>query len=225
MAHPGLAMNYQFDWSVLITHSDLLLNGLVMTVQVAGLSLVLSFAIGSAVGTLRHFAPGVLAWPFVAYTEFFRNIPPIVQFFFWYFAVGLGAFDGAVVGLTIFQSAYIAEVIRSGIQSIPRTQIEAARSSGLGFLQMIRYVILPQAVLRTVPALSIEFINIIKNSSIAMTIGVMELTFQTQEIEARTFRGFEAATAVTALYVMLAFVVVFAMRAVERTLKIEVRGG
>jgi polar amino acid transport system permease protein len=80
-------------------------------------------------------------------------------------------------------------------------------------------------VLRTVPALSIEFINIIKNSSIAMTIGVMELTFQTQEIEARTFRGFEAATAVTALYVMLAFVVVFAMRAVERTLKIEVRGG
>jgi ABC-type amino acid transport system permease subunit len=90
---------------------------------------------------------------------------------------------------------------------------------------MIRYVILPQAAIRIVPALSIEFINVIKNSSIAMTIGVMELTFQTQEIEARTFRGFEAATAVTVLYIMLAFVVVIGMRYCERALRIDVRGG
>lgn len=218
-------MSYEFDWSVLYTYRGLLLHGLRMTIEVAGLALVLSFVIGSIVGTFRHFAPGPLKLPFAAYTEFFRNIPPIVQFFFWYFAVGLDSFNGAVVGLSIFQSAYIAEVVRSGIQAIPPTQIEAARSSGLGFLQMTAYVILPQAIIRIVPALSIEFINIIKNSSIAMTIGVTELTFQTQEIEARTFRGFEAATAVTLLYVMLAFVVVFAMRSLERMLKIEVRGG
>lgn len=218
-------MNYEFDWGVLYAHRHLLLEGLKATVEVAGIALVLGSIIGAFVGTLRHFSPQPFRFLFAAYTEFFRNVPPIVQFFFWYFAVGLGSFEGAIVGLSVFQSAYIAEVIRSGIQAIPRTQIEAARSSGLHFGQMIRYVILPQAVIRIVPALSLEFINIIKNSSIAMTIGVMELTFQTQEIEARTFRGFEAATAVTCLYMMLAFVVVIATRLCERFLRIDVRGG
>src|SRR5262249_14991002 len=156
----------------------------------------------------RHFASGPLKWLLAVYTEFFRNVPPIVQFFFWYFAVGLDSYFGAVVGLSVFQSTYIAEVIRSGLQSIPRTQIEAARSSGMTFAQMLGYVLVPQATMRVVPALSIEFINIIKNSSVAMTIGVMELTFQTQEIASKTFRGFEAATAVTILYISLAFVVV-----------------
>ena len=83
----------------------------------------------------------------------------------------------------------------------------------------------PQAIMRVVPALSIEFINVIKNSSVAMTIGIMELTFQTQEIASRTFRGFEAATAVTLLYIALAFVVVLLMKWAERVLKIETRGG
>lgn len=218
-------MSYQYDWSVLYTYRHLLLDGLELTVSVAGLALVVSFVLGAAIGTARHFAPPVARLPLAAYTEFFRNVPPLVQLFFWYFAVGLGSFDGAVIGLSIYQSAYIAEVVRSGIQSIPRAQIEAARSSGLGFFQMVFYVVLPQAVIRIVPALSIELINIVKNSSIAMTIGVMELTFQTQEIEARTFRGFEAATAVTAIYVALAFVIVLAMHGLERALKIKLRGG
>ena len=218
-------MQYEFDWSVLYTHRQLLLDGLLATIEVAGIAIVLSSLIGTAVGTLRHFSPQPIKSLFIGYTEFFRNVPPIVQFFFWYFAVGLGSFDGAILGLSAFQSAYIAEVVRSGIQAIPRTQIEAARASGLSSTQMIRYVILPQATIRIVPALSIEFINVIKNSSIAMTIGVMELTFQTQEIEARTFRGFEAATAVTILYIMLAFIVVIAMRCCERVLRIDVRGG
>jgi His/Glu/Gln/Arg/opine family amino acid ABC transporter permease subunit len=218
-------MKYEFDWSVLYTHRQLLLDGLLATIEVAGIAILLSSLIGTAVGVLRHFSPQPIKSLFIAYTEFFRNVPPIVQFFFWYFAVGLGSFDGAILGLSAFQSAYIAEVVRSGIQAIPRTQIEAARASGLSTAQMIRYVILPQATIRIVPALSIEFINVIKNSSIAMTIGVMELTFQTQEIEARTFRGFEAATAVTLLYVMLAFFVVIAMRCCERVLRIDVRGG
>jgi polar amino acid transport system permease protein len=215
---------YHLEWGVLLQYRQLLLDGLMTTVELSALSLVLSLLIGGAVGSLRPFATVPLAWLLAAYTEFFRNVPPIVQFFFWYFAVGLDSFPGAVVGLAIFQSAYIAEVFRSGIQAIPKTQIEAARSSGMGFLQMMRYVIVPQAVIRIVPALGIEFINIIKNSSVAMTIGVMELTFQTQEIENRTFRGFEAATAVTLMYVGLAFVIVFTMRYLERVLRIDLRG-
>jgi polar amino acid transport system permease protein len=215
---------YHLEWGVLLQYRQLLLDGLATTVELSAVSLVLSLLIGGAVGSLRPFAAAPFAWLLAAYTEFFRNVPPIVQFFFWYFAVGLDSFPGAVVGLAIFQSTYIAEVFRSGIQAIPKTQIEAARSSGMGFLQMMRYVIVPQAVIRIVPALGIEFINIIKNSSVAMTIGVMELTFQTQEIESRTFRGFEAATAVTLMYVGLAFVVVLTMRYLERVLRIDVRG-
>lgn len=218
-------MGQYLDWQVLVEYRWLLWEGLVLTVQLSLISMVLSFAIGSVVGAGRYFLGGTAGWLLAAYTEFFRNIPPIVQFFFWYFAVGFDSFVGAVIGLSVFQSTYIAEVMRSGLQSISKTQIEAARSSGLGFLQMLSYIVFPQAVIRIVPALSIEFINIIKNSSAAMTISVMELTFQTQEIASRTFRGFEAATAVTLLYIALAFVVVLLMRWAERVLKIEVRGG
>ena len=218
-------MSYELHWEVLWQYRQLLLDGLTVTVELSGIALGLSLLIGGVVGTLRPFASGAAAALLAAYTEFFRNVPPIVQFFFWYFAVGLDSFTGAVVGLSAFQGAYIAEAFRSGIQAIPKTQIEAARSSGMSFLAMMRHVIVPQAVIRIVPALSIEFINVIKNSSVAMTIAVTELTFQSQEIEARTFRGFEAATAVTLIYIALAFVVVFAMRRLERSFRIELRGG
>lgn len=218
-------MGQFLDWNVLVEHRQLLVEGLLLTVELSLVAAALSFLIGSIVGLGRYFTTGPLNWLFTGYTEFFRNVPPIVQFFFWYFAVGLDSFIGAVVGLSVFQSTYLAEVIRSGLQSIPKTQIEAARSSGMTFAQMLAYVLIPQATMRVVPALSIEFINIIKNSSVAMTIGVMELTFQTQEIASRTFRGFEAATAVTVLYIGLAFVVVVFLRWAEKILRIEVRGG
>jgi polar amino acid transport system permease protein len=130
-----------------------------------------------------------------------------------------------LVALSVSSSAYIAEIIRAGIASIPKAQGEAARSSGLSEWQTIFHVILPQAMIRVIPPLSIEFINIIKNSSVAMTIGFAELTFQTQEIEARSFRGFEAATAVTVLYVLLSSVVVILMHAAERAVRLDIRKG
>ena len=94
------------------------------------MSLALSLVLGTAVGLARSFVPRGAAWPFAAYTEFFRNIPPIVQFFFWYFAAALDVFPAAVISLSVFTSAYIAEIVRSGIRAIPRTQVEAARASG-----------------------------------------------------------------------------------------------
>jgi polar amino acid transport system permease protein len=218
-------MSQNLNWNILVEYRDLLLHGLLLTIQLSIVAGFLSFVVGCIIGCSRHFFTGAIRIVCTAYTEFFRNIPPIVQFFFWYFAVGLDSFIGAVVGLTVFQSTYIAEVVRSGLQSIPKTQVEAAESAGLTFMKMLLYVIFPQAVMRIVPALSIEFINIIKNSSAAMTIGVMELTFQTQEISVRTFRGFEAATAVTILYVALAFLVVVLMSLAEKALKVDVRSG
>ena len=218
-------MGYQFDWGVLLQYRGLLLEGLVATIELVAISLILSLALGAMVGVARTFLPPAASWVFAAYTEFFRNIPPIVQFFFWYFAANLEVLPAAAIGLSVFTSAYIAEIIRSGIQAIPRTQVEAARSSGMTTLQLIGHILLPQALIRVIPPLSIEFINIVKNSAVAMTIGYTELTFQSQEIEAKTFRGFEAATAVTLLYIVLAFVVVIFMHGLERVARLNIRRG
>lgn len=218
-------MAYKFDWGVLLVYRHLLWQGLVLTVQLSALGMVLSLALGGVIGLGRRSEAKPLRWLCGAYIEFFRNIPLIVQLFFWYFAVGLEAFPAAVIGLTVYTSAYIAEVIRSGLQSIPRTQIEAARSFGMTPFQVIRHVVLPQALMRVIPPLGVEFINVIKNSSIAMTISVTELTFQTQQIESLTFRGFEAATAITLLYVVLALAIVLLMAGIERLVRLDLRLG
>ena len=218
-------MAYTFDWSVLLVYRQLLWNGLLLTAKISTLSMALSLMLGALIGIGRRSEVVQLRWLCGGYIEFFRNIPLIVQLFFWYFAVGLESFPAAVIGLTTYTSAYIAEVVRSGLQSIPRTQTEAARSFGMTSYQVIRHVILPQALMRVVPPLGVEFINVIKNSSIAMTISVTELTFQAQQIESQTFRGFEAATAVTVLYVLLAFTIVLAMGAIERAVHLDVRVG
>ena len=218
-------MAYKFDWGVLLVYRHLLWQGLLLTVQISFLSMVLSLVLGGVIGLGRRAAVMPVRSLCGAYTEFFRNIPLIVQLFFWYFAVGLEAFPAAVIGLTVYTSAYIAEVIRSGLQSIPRTQIEAARSFGMTPFQALRHVVLPQALMRVIPPLGVEFINVIKNSSIAMTISVTELTFQTQQIESLTFRGFEAATAITILYVLLASSIVLLMAAIERLVRLDLRVG
>lgn len=218
-------MAYTFDWSVLLVYRHLLWRGLLLTVEISALSLVLSLVLGGVIGIGRRAEAASVRWLCGAYIEFFRNIPLIVQLFFWYFAVGLESFPAAVIGLTVYTSAYIAEVMRSGLQSIPRTQIEAARSFGMTPYQTIRYVVLPQALMRVIPPLGVEFINVIKNSSIAMTISVTELTFQTQQIESLTFRGFEAATAITILYVLLALSIVLLLAAIERAVRLDLRVG
>lgn len=218
-------MQYRFEWSILLTYRHLLWHGLLMTAWISAVGMLLSLAWGTVIGIGRasHLRP--IRWACGSFIEFFRNIPLIVQLFFWYFAVGLDALPAAVIGLTAYTSAYIAEVVRSGLQSIPTTQTEAARAFGLSTYQIVRHVLGPQALLRIVPPLGIEFINVIKNSSIVMTIGVTELTFQTQQIEAQTFRGFEAATAITVLYVLLAFVVGLATEIVERGTRVELKVG
>jgi polar amino acid transport system permease protein len=218
-------MAYKFDWGVLLVYRHLLWQGLLLTVQISALSMVLSLVLGGVLGIGRRAEAVSIRWLCGAYIEFFRNIPLIVQLFFWYFAVGLEAFPAAVIGLTVYTSAYIAEVIRSGLQSIPRTQIEAARAFGMTPFQAIRHVVLPQALMRVIPPLGVEFINVIKNSSIAMTISVTELTFQTQQIESLTFRGFEAATAITILYVLLASSIVVLLAAIERLVRLDLRVG
>jgi polar amino acid transport system permease protein len=196
---------------------------LAVTLQLSALGFVFSTALGIVVGLCRLSRYRIVRGIATSYAEFFRNVPLVVQIFFLYFGLGMGSFAAGLLGLVLSSSAYIGEVVRSGIAAIPRTQYEVAHASGLSSWQVSRYVVLPQAIAIVLPPLATEFVNLIKNSAIALTVGVEELTFMTQEIDSITFRGFEAATAATAIYVFVCLVILQGVALLERHLKLERR--
>lgn len=210
---------YTFDWTVVITgqYAEWIVSGIKVTIQLSVVSIVLSFLLGLVVAVMRMSSVRPILWVAHAYLEFIRNTPLLVQIFFWYFGsykilpMALNdwlnsvnfEFAAAVIALTIYTSAFIAEDIRSGVRSIPREQMEAARSSGFSYIGSMYYIILPQAVRITIPPLINQFLNLTKNSSLAMTIGVAELTYQARQVESYTFKGFEAFTAATLVYLAM----------------------
>jgi polar amino acid transport system permease protein len=212
-------MNYQFDWSVLSTGQSgaWLLQGLITTLQLSILAWCLAVMLGIVAGAFRtiRFAP--LRWLASSYVEFFRNVPLLVWMFFWYFGVppllpqavqdwlfDHGAeFWAGMFALGVYHGARFSEVIRAGIQSIPRNQYESAVSTGLTIAQSYRLVIIPIALRLIIPPATNESLNLLKNSSVALTIGVAELTFQTRQIETYTAKAIEALTAGTVIYLGL----------------------
>jgi His/Glu/Gln/Arg/opine family amino acid ABC transporter permease subunit len=225
-------VKYTFKWSVLWTgeSGQWLLSGLIVTLELSALAWLLAVALGIVSGALRtvKFRPlRVLA---TFYVEFFRNVPLLVWMFFWYFAVppilpavilewmlGHGLeFWAGVLALGVYSGARFSEVLRSGIQSIPKTQMEAAVASGLTTFQSYRYVILPVALRIIIPPGTSESLNLLKNSSLALTISVAELTFQTRQIETYTAKAIEALTAGTVIYLVLCVGIASLMSWVER---------
>ena len=215
-------MGYEFDWSVLLTYKQLLIDGFIMTLKLSIIGIFFAFLIGSFIGLARVSKNFFVSLFATYYVEFFRNIPLIVQMFFIYFSFTLtdafpwletfgnsigvenhNEFFSALLALITYTSTYIAEALRGGIQSLSKGQEEAAKTIGMNYSQAMYFIIFPQAIKIVWGPITSQFINLIKNSSLAMTIGVAELTFQTQEIDSITFRGFEAATAVTLLYLFL----------------------
>lgn len=216
-------MQYQFDWGLVLSgeYREWIIQGLITTLKISGISIVFSMIIGTIIAVFRLSRIKVLEWISLAYTEFFRNTPLLVQIFFWYFGSDSilpkvvkewlykqdFEFAAGVIALTIYTSAFIAEEIRSGINSIPKNQIEASRACGLSFIQSMQYVILPQAFRIIIPPLISQFLNLTKNSSLVMTIGVMELTYMARQIESYTFHGFEAFTVVTLIYIAISLTI------------------
>src|SRR3989339_1902084 len=209
-------MNYRFDWAIVTSgkYFDWIVSGLYVTIKLSVVSIALSFLVGLVIAMMRMSHVRPVRWFASAYLEFFRNTPLLVQIFFWYFGSYKilptvindwlnntnFEFAAAVIALTIYTSAFIAEDIRSGILSIPKEQMEAARSAGFSYVRSMRYIILPQAVRLTIPPLINQFLNLMKNSSLAMTIGVAELMYQARQAESYTFRGVGAFTAATLAY-------------------------
>jgi His/Glu/Gln/Arg/opine family amino acid ABC transporter permease subunit len=225
-------VTYTFNWSVLWTgeSGQWLLSGLIVTLELSALAWILAVALGIVSGALRTVKFRPLRAVATFYVEFFRNVPLLVWMFFWYFGVppflpevirewmfGHGLeFWAGVLALGVYSGARFSEVLRSGIQSIPRTQMEAAVASGLTTFQAYRYVILPVALRLIIPPATNESLNLLKNSSVALTISVAELTFQTRQIETYTAKAIEALTAGTLIYLVLCIGLASIMSWVER---------
>ncbi|MEO5734009.1 MAG: amino acid ABC transporter permease [Rubrivivax sp.] len=232
-------MNYHWNWGIFWelspdasgTYLQTLLYGLGWTLATGLTAWVFALVLGALVGTLRT-TP--LTWAVKlgdAYVELFRNIPLLVQMFLWFFVVpellprdaGLwvkqlpnASFVTAVVALSFFTSARVAEQVKAGILSLSRGQATAATALGLTLPQTYRHVLLPMAFRIILPPLTSEFLNVIKNSAVALTIGLMELTARARSMQEFSFQVFEAFTAATVIYLVVNLVVVLAMRGVER---------
>jgi putative glutamine transport system permease protein len=204
--------------------------GLWITIQLSVLSLLGSLGLGTVIALLRVSPMKPLRWVGTGYVEFFRNTPLLVQLFFLYFAtpyvgIYLGsnenfAFNAAVLGLTLYHSAYVGEVVRGGLLGVAKGQIEAARALGLSYLGMLRYVQLPQTFRSVIPPLGNIGIALVKNTSLAATISVAELLYAAEIVESRTFRAEEAFGAVAFLYLTLTIPLGLAVNWLERRLAV-----
>ena len=229
-------MNYHFNWSVLWSGQSggWLLQGVITTLQIFVFGLALAVVLGILSGALRTLPFAPLRWLAGGYVEFFRNVPLLVWMFFWYFGVppllpeaiqnwlfehGVEFWAG-VFALGVYHGARFSEVMRAGIQSIPKTQLEAAQSTGLTVAQSYRLIIIPIALRLIIPPATNETVNLLKNSSVALTIGVAELTFQTRQIETYTARAFEALVAGTLIYLALCLTISTILAYVEKRVAI-----
>jgi len=232
-------LNYHWNCHVFIepspsgtgTYLDMLLSGLVVTIVTALAAWVIALTAGAIVGVMRTLPSKAANLFGFCYVEFFRNMPLLVQLFLWFFVLpellpaswGLwlkqlpnAPFYTAAIGTGLFMSARVAEQTRAGINSLPRGQKNAATALGLTTSQVYRYVLLPISFRIILPPLTSEFLSTIKNTSVALTIGLIELTAQARAMQEFSFQVFEAFTAATVLYLLINIVVVIAMHFVER---------
>lgn len=232
---------YTFEWSMLYTVNETyqinlgyeILRGLWVTVKITAVSAAIGLVLGTALGLSRlsDFKP--LRCTATCIIEFFRNTPLLVVLFFFYFALPRALPDTlrewvfsmqfefwtAAVAVGMYTSAFMAEVIRAGLQSIPKGILEASYSSGLSYVQVLRTIILPLAFREIIPPLGSEFLNNMKNTSLAMFVGVADMTWQAQQAEALTFKGFEATTAASVMYLTFSLVISFVLNGVNARLR------
>lgn len=213
------------NWSVITQNIGLFIEGALLTLQISALALLISIPIGVITGLFRVSNNKILNFLSTSYVEIIRGVPLLVLLIWIYFVLGqflkLGAYWSAILGLAIFSGAFIAEVVRSGIQSVPRGQMEAARSSGMTYIQAMKLVILPQAIRAVLPPMASQFIILIKDSSLVSTISVVDLTLVGKNLVATTFRSLEVWTFIALLYFLMTFTLSSIIRYFENKYKIK----
>jgi polar amino acid transport system permease protein len=199
-----------------------LLLGLWLTLKISALALALALLLGLVVGLGRVSRNPTAHALATFYVEVIRGTPLLVQIFIFYFFIGtvlqLSAFTAGVAALAVFTAAYVAEIIRAGIEAVPRGQTEAARSLGMSTAQTLRYVVLPQAVRKTLPPLAWQSINLVKDSSLVSVMALTDLTKAGREVVSSTFSPFEVWFTVALMYLLLTGLLSWVVRRMERSM-------
>lgn len=230
-----------------MTYLGWLMSGMLWTVMVSVCAWIIAFSLGSVVGVVRTTPLKIPRFIATAYVEVFRNIPLLVQMFLWYFVMpellpqalgdylkteypnlitlpfaqfSLWEFTAAVLCLGLYTASRVAEQVRAGIESLPKGQTNAGLAMGFTLPQVYRFVLLPIAYRLIIPPMTSEFLTIFKNSSTALTIGVIELTAQSRQISEYTFKTFEAFSAATLIYIAITLTVILIMRLLEKKVQI-----
>ena len=231
-------MNYNWNWSVLFEQQyfDWIISGTLWTIYLSLAASVIAFFLGSLIGILRTLDNKILNFIGTTYVEIFRNIPLLVQMFIWYFVfpelvpkefgnwlkqdLPNPEFSSALFCLGTYTASRVAEQVRSGINSVSSGVGSAGYATGLTTYQLYIYILLPIGYRIIIPPLTSEFLTIFKNSSLALTIGLLELTARSNMIMDWTFQGFEAFTAATVIYVSVTMIVTLIMQRVEKQTQI-----
>jgi len=204
-------VSYVWDFSPVFRDAGLLVEGLANTLKLSGLALVGGLVIGLLLALARIWGPRLVAWPAIAIIEFFRNTPPLVHFFWIFYAlpivtgVSLAPLAAAAIALSIQSGAFFAEVYRAGIESIERGQWEAGRALGMRFSALMRRIVLPQALRRMIAPLTERGFELVKTTALAATLAYGELLYQAMVITSRSFRPLELYTTVAVIFFVLLF--------------------
>jgi polar amino acid transport system permease protein len=232
-------MSVKLDFSILLRpeYLTMILDGMMTMFELTLLAWLLAMAVGIVLAVIRMTNSRVAQGLVAAYVEYHQNVPMLVQIFLWYFGIATllpdsfqqwlnlhnSEFIFAFIAIGLAMGAYMSEDLRGGIRSIPKSQIEAARVLGLSYLKASRLVVLPQAIRIALPTLISHTVLLFKNTSLAMTIGVAELTYVTREIESQSFRTVEIYLFATAAYLCISLVIMTAGGMIERLLRIQTR--
>lgn len=232
-------LRYEFDWGIPFRQPYLqwMITGVKITILIAVITSILSLLFGTIVAIMRNSRIKPLRFFGRLYVEIFRNIPGLFWLLFFYFVFpellpfGLGdklntyiyyPIVASIIGLTLDNTSYVSDILRSGLRGIPPGQREAAISTGLNRLQQYQYVLLPQTFRKALPPLGTRMIHNFKNTSLCMAITSHELTWATQQIESLTFRGLEVTTIATAFYVGVALCLGAVIILLEKHYKIDI---
>lgn len=212
-------MDYQFDFSFLATHWQDILDGVWLTLRMSVATIIFGFLLGTTLAIVRTQGPVVAQRGVTWYVDLIRNTPLVIQAFWLFFGLAamqirIPAMAAAVIALVINVSAYTAEIVRAGIESIPKGQVEAANCLALSRWQVLRLIVLPQAVERMYPALMSQFVLMMLATSIMSQISAEELTAIGYRIQSETFRGFEVYIVIAVIYLALSMLLRLSMTAV-----------
>ena len=202
-------MGYTFQFGTIITFLPDLLGGALLTLELSTLALVFGLTLGVAAAIARTYGGAALQWLSAGYVEFIRNTPFLIQLYFAFFVLPTLGFrlapeSAALLAMTVNFGAYATEIVRAGIEAVPRGQIEAGRALGLRRPQIVRFIVLLPALRAVYPALTSQFVLLLLGSSIVSAIAAEELTAVANNINMTTFRSFEVYLTATAIYVCMA---------------------